>query len=45
MTTSNNFTAYGSADYLKGIDDVAAYLEAAIEDAGDDPAVLTRPSE
>lgn len=35
------FTAYDSADYLTGINDVAAYLEAAVEEAGNDPAFLT----
>lgn len=41
MTTSDNFTPYDTADYLNGIHDVAAYLEAAIQDAGDDPALIT----
>lgn len=35
------FTSYDSADYLTGIDDVAAYLEAAIDEAGDDQAFIT----
>jgi probable addiction module antidote protein len=42
MTSSDNFTPYDTADYLNGIDDVAAYLEAAIGDAGDDPALITQ---
>jgi probable addiction module antidote protein len=42
MTTNDNFTPYDTADYLNGIDDVAAYLEAAIEDAGDDPGPIAK---
>jgi probable addiction module antidote protein len=42
MSTNEVFTPYDSADYLSGIDDVAAYLEAAIDEAGDDPAVITQ---
>lgn len=36
------FTPYDSADYLTGIEDVAAYLEAAIEEGGDDPAFVAQ---
>jgi probable addiction module antidote protein len=39
---SESFTPYDSADYLTGIEDVAAYLEAAIEEAGDDPAFIAQ---
>ena len=39
---SEGFTGYDSADYLTGIEDVAAYLEAAIEEAGDDPGFITQ---
>lgn len=42
MSTRESFTPYDAADYLSGIDDVAAYLEAAIDEAGDDPAVITQ---
>ena len=42
MTTRDNFTPYDTADYLNDIGDVAAYLEAAIEDAADDPALITQ---
>lgn len=38
--TPETFTPYDSADYLRDVDDVAAYLEAAIEEGGDDPAVI-----
>jgi DNA-binding phage protein len=37
---SERFTLYDSADYVTGIEDVAAYLKAAIDEAGDDPALL-----
>lgn len=32
---SERFTPYDSADYLTGVEDVAACLEAAIEEGGD----------
>lgn len=31
---------YDSADYLRNREDIAAYLEAAFEEAGDDPAFM-----
>jgi probable addiction module antidote protein len=34
------FSRYDTADYLKNEDDVLAYLEAAMEEAGDDPAFI-----
>ena len=40
--TTGTFSPYDSADYLTGIEDVAAYLEAALEEAGDDPAVIAQ---
>jgi probable addiction module antidote protein len=40
--TTKAFTPYDSADYLTGVEDVAAYLEAAIEEAGDDPTVIAQ---
>lgn len=36
------FTRYDSADYLKTEEDIAAYLEAVMEEGGDDPAYITR---
>ena len=42
MSTRESYTPYDAADYLSGLDDVAAYLEAAIDEAGDDPAVITQ---
>lgn len=37
-----NFSRFDAADYLETEADIAAYLEAAIEEAGDDPAVIAR---
>ncbi len=34
------FARFDSADYLVSVEDAAAYLEAAIEEAGDDPRVI-----
>lgn len=39
---TDQFARYDSADYLAGIDDAAAYLEAAIDEAGDDPAFIAQ---
>ncbi len=36
------FSRYDTADYLKTETDVAAYLEAAIEEGGNDPAYVAR---
>lgn len=36
------FTPYDTADYLTSRQDAAAYLEAAIEQAGDDPAFIAQ---
>ena len=36
------FSRYDSADYLKSDEDIVAYLEAVIDEGGDDPAYLTR---
>lgn len=37
---SEKFTPYDSADYLTTPEDAAGYLEAAFEEAGDDPAFI-----
>jgi probable addiction module antidote protein len=42
MSSTEKFTPYDTADYLSDIEDAAAYLEAAIDEAGDDPTVITR---
>lgn len=36
------FSRYDSADYLNTGEDIAAYLEAVMEQAGDDPAYITQ---
>lgn len=36
------FSRYDAADYIKTEEDIAAYLEAAIEEAGDDAAFLAQ---
>ena len=36
------FTEYDSADYLTSLDRIAAYLEAVIEEAGDDPTFVAQ---
>jgi len=40
--TTETFGRFDSADYLKTVDDAAAYLEATIDEAGDDPAFIAR---
>lgn len=39
-TAPENFSRYDSADYLVDTEAAAAYLEAALEEAGDDPAFI-----
>jgi probable addiction module antidote protein len=34
------FSRYDTADYLKSEEDMVAYLEASMEEAGDDPAFI-----
>jgi len=36
------FARYDSADYLKTEEDIAAYLEAVMEEGDDDPAYVAR---
>ena len=38
--TGAELSRYDSADYLKNDDDIAAYLEAVMEEGGDDPAYI-----
>lgn len=40
IMTNETFAPFDSADYLNTFDDVAAYLEAVLEDAEDDPKVI-----
>jgi probable addiction module antidote protein len=39
---AEKFARYDSADYLKTDEDIAAYLEATMEEGGDDPAYVAR---
>jgi probable addiction module antidote protein len=41
-TLSERFSRYDTADYLTDDDRIAAYLEAVIEEAGDDPALIAQ---
>lgn len=38
--TEEQFARYDSADYLKTEEDIAAYLEAVMEEGGDNPAYI-----
>lgn len=37
---SEKFTRYDSAEYLKTEDDIAAYIEACMDEGGEDPAFI-----
>ncbi|ALA18281.1 MULTISPECIES: addiction module antidote protein [Chelatococcus] len=39
---SETFSRYDTADYLKNDEDILAYLEAVMEEGGDDPAYIAR---
>lgn len=41
-TTSETFSRFDAADYLANVEDAAAYLEAAIDEAGENPAFVTQ---
>ena len=40
MTTSEQYKRFDAADYLETLDDVAAFLEVALEDSVDDPSAV-----
>lgn len=42
MTSKETFSRYDSADYLKSEQDIVAYLEAVMEEGGDDPAYIAQ---
>ncbi len=42
MAENETFSRYDTADYLKTEEDIAAYLEAVMEEGGDDPAFVAR---
>lgn len=39
---NETFSRYDTADYLKNDEDILAYLEAVMEEGGDDPAYIAR---
>lgn len=39
---TEKFSTWDAADHLEDLDDVAAFLEAAVEEAGDDPAFIAQ---
>ena len=39
-TPKESFSRYDSADYLRSREDMVAYMEAALEEGGDDPAYV-----
>ena len=41
-TYTETFAPFDAANYLNTVEDVAAYLEAIIEEGDDDPTVITR---
>ncbi|UZJ26954.1 putative addiction module antidote protein (plasmid) [Rhodococcus antarcticus] len=41
-TDAETFTPFDTANYLDTVDDVAAYLEAIIDEADDDPTVIAQ---
>lgn len=40
--SKETFSRYDTADYLKSEEDIAAYMEAVMEEGGDDPAFVAR---
>lgn len=40
MTASQSYKRFDAADYLETLDDVAAFLEVALEDSVDDPSAV-----
>jgi probable addiction module antidote protein len=41
-TPAEEFSRYDTADYLTDDDRIAAYLEAVVEEAGDDPVLIAQ---
>jgi len=42
MTMTATFSRYDTADHLKTEEDIALYLEAVMEEAGEDPAFIVK---
>lgn len=40
MDLSEKYTKFDAADYLKSLDDVALFLETALEDSAEDPSAV-----
>ncbi len=40
MTMSEKYKRFDAADYLENLDDVAVFLEVALEDSAEDPSAL-----
>jgi probable addiction module antidote protein len=40
MTTNEKYKRFDAADYLKSLDDVAVFLEVALEDSAEDPTAV-----
>lgn len=40
MTMSEKYKRFDAADYLKNLDDVAVFLEVALEDSAEDPSAV-----
>lgn len=40
--TTEKFSRFDAADHLKTEEDIVAYLDAVMEDAGEDPAIIAR---
>jgi probable addiction module antidote protein len=40
MTTSEKYKVFDAADYLENLDDVAVFLEVALEDSAEDPSAV-----
>ena len=40
MTMSEKYQRFDAADYLENLDDVAVFLEVAVEDSAEDPSAL-----
>ena len=41
-TRGESFSRFDAADYLTNVDEVVAYLEAIVEEADDDPALIAQ---
>lgn len=42
MAEHSTYARFDAADYLEDLDDVAAYLEIALEESGEDPSAVPR---